>query len=136
MSRITPMLLLSLLAGCAVTPEPYNGIKGYQLQNSDKGLTVIYTDYAEKGKNHITAMIASVCAYETGRDVLSGSLSVTNDRTDEKRVEVTVRVPTTTYSAQNNVMGEGKVITSHHEQSVFDDIKFREITAMCPPAGT
>lgn len=135
MSRHSFLLFTALLTGCAATPVPYDGVKGYQLENSDKGLSVIYTDEAEQGKDHFTALIASVCSSETGHEVFPESLAVTNDISGEKQIELMVRVPSTTFSAQDSLSGEWKVNTSYHEQTVFNNIKFRQITALCPGAS-
>lgn len=134
MLRHSFFLLTALLTGCAATPIPYDGVKGYQLQNSDKGLSVIYTDEAAQGKKHFTALIASVCSRETGHDLLPDSLEITNDISMLKQVKMKVRVPSTTASVQGAGIG-AQMISSHHEQSVFNSIQFRQITALCPGSG-
>lgn len=129
MFRTIFLISVSFLSACATTPEPYDGIKGYQLKTSDDELSVVYTDEVKRGRDHMLSLIAEVCSAQGTQAISPRNLTITSEKTTIRQIEIPVRIPNTTITSIGGM--ENHTATTHHDQNIFNTIKLREITARC-----
>lgn len=122
-----------LLTACASSPQPFDGVRGYELNPSDTALGITYMEEASHGREQTLSRIAEVCSQQTGSMVLSGNLDITSELSKTRHLSVEVLVPVTVEASHGKSFpGEGYPAATLERQNIMQEIRFRKISANCP----